>query len=79
MPSKCMCPVHSGHHGPDLLTSIHNHPRYDDPSAEPVVVHRRSKATKEIAESSQEKIEDSTTQALGGETDTCYTDINVDN
>ena len=78
MPSKCMGSVHSGHHGPDLLTSIYNHPRYDDPSAEPVVVHRRSKAIKQLAESSQEKLEDSTTQAVGGETDAHYTDINVD-
>jgi len=52
---------------------------YDDPSAEPAVVHRRSKATNEIAESSREKFEGSTTQALGGETDAHYTDINVDN
>ena len=62
-----------------FLTSIHNHPRYDDPSAEPVVVHRRSKATKQIAESSQERFEDSTTQAVGGELDGHYTDIDVDN
>jgi len=33
---------------------------YDDPSAEPVVVHRRSKTTKQTAESSQEQVEDST-------------------
>jgi len=62
-----------------FLTPILNHPRYDDPLAEPVVVHRRSKATKQIAESSQEKFEDSTTQAVGGETDADYTDIDVDN
>ncbi|KAN0125033.1 Gcd10p family domain containing protein [Russula decolorans] len=36
---------------------------YDNPSAEPVAVHRRSKATKQTVESSQEQFEDSTTQA----------------
>jgi hypothetical protein len=60
---KNVCSVISEHHESNLLTSTHNYYRYDDPSAEPVAVHRRSKATKQTAESSQEQFEDSTTQA----------------
>jgi hypothetical protein len=61
---KNVCSVISELRESNLLTPTHNYCcRYDDPSAEPVAVHRRSKATKQTVESSQELSEDSTTQA----------------
>jgi len=42
---------------------------YDDPSAEPVAVHRRSKAAKQTTESPQEQSEDSSAAAVRIETD----------
>jgi hypothetical protein len=59
-----------------LLSTI---TRYDDPSAEPVAAHRRPKAAKQTAESSQEQFEDSTTQASLIETDDVHhTELSVD-
>jgi len=66
---QSVCFVHSEHYEPNLLTSIHNHHRYDDPSAEPVPVHRRSKTAKQTTESPQEQSEDSTAAAVLIETD----------
>lgn len=52
--------------------------RYDNPSAEPVVVHRHSKKAKRIAEPSQEQFEDSTAQTSQIETDVHHTNVRVD-
>jgi len=54
------------------------HFRYDDPSAEPVVAHRRTKAAKQSTMSSQEELEASTSQASGIDTDVHHTDVRVD-
>jgi hypothetical protein len=43
--------------------------RYNDPSAEPVVVHRRSKVAKQTVESSLEQPEDLTTPTSCTEAD----------
>lgn len=51
---------------------------YDDPSAEPVVAHRRTKAAKQSTMSSQEELEASTSQASGIDTDVHHTDVRVD-
>jgi hypothetical protein len=47
----------------DLFILTCKHFRYDDPSAEPVVAHRRTKAAKQSTMSSQEELEASTSQA----------------
>jgi hypothetical protein len=62
----------------DLLMLTHKYFRYDDPSAEPVVAHRRTKATKQSTMSSQEELEASTSQASRIDTDVHYTDVRVD-
>jgi hypothetical protein len=59
---KDVCSVISEHSDPNFSPRP-TITRYDDPSAEPVAVHRRPKATKQTVESSQEQFEDSTTQA----------------
>lgn len=50
---------------------------YNDPSAEPVVVHRRPKVVRQTVVSSLEQSEDLATQACTG-ADVCHIDVGID-
>jgi len=52
---------------------------YNDPYAEPVAAHRRSKAAKQTVESSGEQFKDSAGQESRIEADIHHTDVRVDN
>jgi hypothetical protein len=59
------------------LTDRDYHDRYNDPSAEPVVAHRRPKTAKQTTASSQGQLEDSATHASQIETDVHLTDTDA--